>query len=129
MAFAGAGRAEEVDDLGALDEVELGERHDPVTIQRRLKTEVEPLESFRRRQPGGVHGDADAAALPDSELLGEQLIDGFQCRELALLDLLHGMIEGFERARHAQADQVRGDAIQDFGHRPASAARRCPTAP
>jgi hypothetical protein len=46
MRFAGAGRAEEVDDLGALDELELGERHDPIAIQRRLKAEVEPSRVF-----------------------------------------------------------------------------------
>ena len=34
MAFAGAGWAEQMDDLGAVDEVEARERHDPGTDRR-----------------------------------------------------------------------------------------------
>ena len=41
MALAGAGRAEEVDDLGAVDELELGERQDAVAVERGLEGEVE----------------------------------------------------------------------------------------
>ena len=41
MALAGAGRAEEVHDLGAVDELQLGERQDAVAVERGLEGEVE----------------------------------------------------------------------------------------
>lgn len=41
MGFAGAGWPEQVDDLGTVDEVEAGERHDPVAVERGLEREVE----------------------------------------------------------------------------------------
>ena len=49
VALAGARRAEEMHDLGASDEVELGERHDAVPVERGLEGEVEALNVF-----GGV---------------------------------------------------------------------------
>jgi hypothetical protein len=41
VAFAGAGRAEEVDYLVAIDEVELGKGKNPVAVEGRLEREVE----------------------------------------------------------------------------------------
>ena len=40
MALAGAGRADEMQDLGAIDEA-VGERHDAVLVEGRLEGEVE----------------------------------------------------------------------------------------
>src|SRR5712671_7778681 len=40
MTLPRAGRPQEVDDLVALDEVELGERQDPVFVERRLEREI-----------------------------------------------------------------------------------------
>ena len=51
MALAGAGRPEQVDDLGAVDEVELGERQDAVAIERGLEGEVEAGERLDGREP------------------------------------------------------------------------------
>jgi hypothetical protein len=41
MAFAGAGRPEQMDDFGTVDELELGERQDAVAVERGLEGEVE----------------------------------------------------------------------------------------
>jgi len=41
MTFAGTGLTNEMHDFMAIDEVELGERKDPVTVERRLEREVE----------------------------------------------------------------------------------------
>jgi len=72
-------------------------RHDAVAIQGRLEGEVEAFERLGRGQPGGGHGDTDPPAFPNGEFLGQQGVDGLEGGELALLDLLHGMIES---ARH-----------------------------
>ena len=64
----------------------------------------------------------------DRQLFGQQRVDGLEGGDLALLDPLHRRAERFERARHAQADQRGGDAIQDLGHRTTSVASRCATA-
>jgi hypothetical protein len=48
MRFAGAGRPEEVDDLAALDELELGQREDALAIERGLEREVEAGEGLIR---------------------------------------------------------------------------------
>ena len=52
MTLAGAGRPQEVDDLVALDEVELGERQDPVAVERRLEGEVEAGQRLDGRELG-----------------------------------------------------------------------------
>ena len=41
VTLAGAGLADEVDDLMAVDEVELGQRQDAVAVERGLEREVE----------------------------------------------------------------------------------------
>ena len=97
MALAGAGRAEQMDHLGAVDEVELGERQDAVPVEGRLEGEVEALERLRRVQPGGLEGDADAAVLADVELLGEQRVDGFEGADLAAFETLDDVGEGLQR--------------------------------
>ena len=111
MALAGAGRAEEVDDLGAVDEAELGEREDAVAVERGLEGEVEAGERLDRGQPPHAQRRLDAAVLAQGQLLGEQDVDGFERGDLALLEAAHDMVERFQRARHLQADQVVADAI------------------
>ena len=51
MALAGAGRAEEVHDLGAVDELQLGERQDAVAVERGLEGEVEAGERLDGGEP------------------------------------------------------------------------------
>jgi hypothetical protein len=50
MTLPRAGRPQEVDDLVALDEVELCERQDPVFVERRLEGEVEARQHFDGRE-------------------------------------------------------------------------------
>ena len=111
MAFAGAGLADEVDDLMAIDEVELGERQDAVAVERGLEREVEAGQRLDGGEAGHLQRRLDAAALADGELLGEQHLDRLDGADLAALDLLDEMIERLQRARHAQADQVAADAL------------------
>ena len=129
MALAGAGRAEQVDDLGAVDEVELGERQDAVAVEGGLEREVEALEGLGRGEPGGLQGDADAAVLAHVELLGEQRVDGLEGADLAALEALDDVVEGLQGARHAEADEAGLDAVEEPAHGGAPAsARRWPTA-
>ena len=112
----GPGRAEEMDDLGAGDEVELGQRQDAVAIERGLEGEVEALQRLRRRQPRGLERDADASGLADGVFLGEQAVDRLERGDLAMLHPPDGVVQGFQRARHAQPDEVRADAVERSGH-------------
>ena len=45
----------------------------------------------------------DAAVLAQGQLLDEELIEGFDAVDLALLDAAEGGVEHLERARHPQA--------------------------
>ncbi len=94
-----------MDDLLARDEVELGQGQDAVSLQGGLEGEVVVLEGLEAGQPGGHEGHLDAAALAGLELLGEQLVDGLECRELALLEAAHHVIERFQGAGHLEADE------------------------
>ena len=51
MALAGAGWPEQMHHLGAVDEVQFGQRQDAVAIERRLEGEVEAGERLDRGQP------------------------------------------------------------------------------
>ena len=116
-------------DLGAGDEVELGERHDAAAVERGLEGEVEALQRLRRRQPGGLERDADAAGLAGGVLFGQERVDGLERADLAALELAHGVVERLQRAGHAQADEAGADAVERLGHRAApSPARRRATA-
>ncbi len=118
-----------MDDLGAVDEVELGEREDAVAVEGRLEGEVEALEGFGRGQPGGLEGDADAAVLAHLKLLGEQRVDGLEGGDLAALEALDDVVEGLQGARHVEADKAGLDAVEEPAHGGAPAsARRWPTA-
>ena len=72
MALAGAGRAEEVDDFATIDELQLGERHDTVFVERGLEGEVEAGERLDRGEARHHQRDLDAAVLTQRELLSEQ---------------------------------------------------------
>ena len=52
MRFSGAGWPEQMNDLGTVDEVETGERHDPVAVERGLEREVEAGQGLDNGQPG-----------------------------------------------------------------------------
>ena len=111
VALAGAGRAEEVDDLAAVDEVELGQRQDAVAVERGLEGEVEAGQRLDRGQAGHAQRRLDAAVLAQGQLFRQQDVDGLERGDLALLDAAHDMVERFQRARHLQADQVVADAV------------------
>ena len=91
--------------LAALDELQLGERHDAAAVERGLEGEVEPGQGFQRRQPGHQQRRLDPAVLPQRQLLGEQGVDRLQRGDLAALELADDRVDGLQRARHAQCDQ------------------------
>ena len=80
MALAGAGRPEEVYDLATIDELQLGERHDAVSIERGLEREVESGERLDGGEPRHHQCDLDAAVLAQRELLDQQRVDGLDAR-------------------------------------------------
>jgi hypothetical protein len=46
--LAGTGRPDEVNRFAAVDELQLGERHDPPAVERGLEREVEAGQGFYR---------------------------------------------------------------------------------
>src|SRR5208283_4724112 len=65
VAFAGAGLADQVHNLVAVDEVELGESQDAIAVERRLEGEVEARQRLDRAEAGHLQRRLDAAALAD----------------------------------------------------------------
>src|SRR6266704_2141410 len=135
MRFAGAGGPKEVDDLAAIDELELGEGEDALAIERRLEGEVEAGEGLDRGETPHAQRGLDAAGLAHAQLLGEQRVDQLESAGFAAFELAHGMIEQLQRPWHSQRDQGPPDALQHGyavtrrGHdRPLSAASRRATA-
>ena len=134
MTLPGAGLADEVDDLMAIDEVELGQGQDPVAVERGLEREVEAGQRLDGGQARHLQRRLDPAALANGDLLGQQRLDRLDRAELAALELLDDVLERLQGARHAQADQVIADALDRRGRCVAShaaapfAARRLPTA-
>jgi hypothetical protein len=84
-----------------------------VAVERRLEGEVEAGERFDGGEPGHHQRRLDAPALTDAEFLGEQGIDGVQCRDLCAFELTDDLIEDLEGAGHLQADQGAADPFQD----------------
>src|SRR5215217_4638188 len=130
-------RAEKVNHLGAIDELELGKGHDAVAVERGLEGEVEAVEGFDGGKARHQEGRLDPATLAQRELLEKDLIEGADAVDLALLDTPDGGVEDLERARHAEADEATLDAVEGRGvvrhDRPPillgwSLARRSPTA-
>ena len=89
MTIAGSGRAEEVYDFATIDELQLGERHDAVFVERGLEGEVEAGERIDRREERHQQRDLDAAVLTQRELLGEQYVDGLDGGYLAAFEAAH----------------------------------------
>ena len=133
--LAGAGRAEEVDDLVAVDEVELGEGQDPVAVERRLEGEVEAGQRLDGRELCHPQRRLDATVLAQGQFLGEQGIDHLERAGFATLELTHRLIKNLQRPGHLQTDQGLANAVEDRGDdfqgvhgRSPWCARRWPTA-
>ena len=112
MALAGAGWAEQMHDLGAVDELQLGERQDAVAIERGLEGEVEAGERFDGGQPRQQQRGLDPAILAHRHFLDQQVIECFDRVDLTLLDLRKAGVQHLEGARHTQRDEALLDAVE-----------------
>ena len=134
MAFAGAGRTEQMHDLGMVDELQFGQCEDALPVERGLEGEVEASERLDRGEASQRERRLDAAALANSQLLDQELIEGFDAVDLALLDTAEGGVEHFQGPRHAKRHQAVLDAVEGGGSgmdrhgRSPAMARRSPTA-
>jgi hypothetical protein len=111
MAFAGARRAEEVERLTAIDEAELGQRHDAISIQGGLEREVEFGERLDGREARHDERGLDATTLAQGKLLGEQRVDRFESGHLAALEATDRGVEDLERPRHPEPHKRAADTI------------------
>jgi hypothetical protein len=134
MGLAGAGRAEKMHHLGAVDEAQLGERHDALPVERRLEGEVETGEGLDGGEARQRERHLDAPVLAHGALFDEQLIERFDAVDLALLDAPQRGVEHLQGARHPERHQAVPDAVdggrrgvRDHG-RPPATARRSPIA-
>ena len=126
MTLAGSGRAEEVYDFATIDELQLGERHDAVFVERGLEGEVEAGERLDRREARHHQSDLDAAVLTQRELLGEQYVDGLDGGYLAAFEAAHDNIEDLDCPWHLQADQGLLDVVDKRGNDLGKGAHRAP---
>jgi hypothetical protein len=133
MGFPRAGRAEEVDNLVAMNEVELRPRSSrwpaltlpssPLLDKKRILA----LACQCQRCP-------DTLVVAHRAFLDEHLIESLDAVDLALLDAPQGGVEHLEGAWHPKCDQAAFDAVDGGGggmdghDRPPTEARRSPTA-
>ena len=97
--------------------VEAGECHDPVAVERWLEREVEAGERLENGQSGHAQGGLDPAVLAQAEFLGEKIVDRFDAVDFALLDAAERGIEHLQSTRHLQADQAVADIVDARGGR------------
>ena len=129
VGFSGSRRSEEVDGFASPDEVELGQRGDSLAVERRLECEVEVFDRFGGEEFRGSQRDVDSSCFAQGAIFAEEGVDGFDGRELALLQTLQRGAKRFERPGHFQSDQGGTDAVDEFGHwRAPCRSRRRPTA-
>ena len=136
VTFAGAWRPEKMDHLAAVDEVQLGKRHDPGLVQRGLEREVVPGQRFDRTQASHHQRRLDAAIFTERELFEQQLLDRLERGDLAMIKPADTAVDHLERARHFQADHAGLDPVeqrragiwQERAHAATPAASRRPTA-
>jgi hypothetical protein len=103
--------------MTSVDEVEAGERQDPVAVERWLEREVEAGEGLDDGQSGHTQRRLDPAVLAQAEFLGEKVVDRLDAVDLALLDAAQRGVEHLKRARHLQADQAVADIVDARGCR------------
>jgi len=111
MAFAGAGRPEQMDHFGAVDELQFGKRQDAIAIERGLEREVEAGERFDSRQARHPQRGADTPIVAQRQFLDKQLIERLNPGDLTLFDSPERGVEHFQRTRHLECDQAFLDAV------------------
>src|SRR3954453_4455484 len=135
MTFSTARLTNEVDDLMAVDELELGQGEDAVAVERGLEREVKTGQGLDGEQPAHLERGADPPALAQGQFLAEHRLQSFGRADLATLQAAQDMIKPLQRPRHLEADEMAADPVnEDDGGRPGhhdaprSAASRRPTA-
>ena len=116
MRLAAARLAQEVDDLAAVDELELRQGKDAVAVERGLEAEVEAGEGLEAGQPPHLERRLDAPAFAQGELFAQERVDRLERADFAALELAHDVIEHLERARHFEPHQMSADLIDGARH-------------
>src|SRR5262249_39908113 len=125
--LAAAGLTQEVQDLVALDKLQLRQGEDPVAVERGLKGEVEAGQGFDAGQASHFERRLDAPAFTQRKLLAEKGFDCFERANLAAFELAYRVIEDFERPRHFEPDQVMAHLIDRARHRIIASHARSPS--
>lgn len=103
VGLAHAGRTEQDDVLGALDEAQAGELAHLLAIDRGLKVEIELVQALDPGQPGQLETALDAALVPAAPLglqgLGEEAL----VVEIALGGVLADAVELGQEVLHLHA--------------------------
>jgi hypothetical protein len=97
--------------LPALQEPEIVERVELLTLDRRLEGEVEVGDHLHGRQPARAHRRLQPAVVTQADLSTEQGLDGLGRRELTPVDLGEDLVERLERSGHLQIGELRADPV------------------
>src|SRR5262249_14741888 len=104
-----------VNDLGTVDKIETGERHDPVAVERGLEREVKAGQGLNDGQPGHPQCRFDSTVLTQAEFFSEKIVARFDAVDFTLLDAAERGVDDLERARHLQADKTVTDVVNARG--------------
>jgi len=108
MGLADAGRAEQDDGLGALDEAQAGQLADLLAVDRRLKVEIELLEALHPGEPGELEAALHPALVPAAPLGFEGLGEKAFVVEVTLGRVLADSIELGQDVLHLHALEEAG---------------------
>ena len=96
-----------MDDLTAIDELELGEGEDALAVERGLEGEVEAGKRLDRRQAAHAQRRLDATVLAQVSSSASSDVDHLERADLAAVRAGVRVVERLQGARHPQGDQVR----------------------
>ncbi|KAG5735224.1 hypothetical protein E4T56_gene17581, partial [Termitomyces sp. T112] len=98
MGFSRAGRPEKMKHFGPVDKLELRQRGDAMSVERRLEGEVEAFNGFDRQETRGAQRHADAPPFAQVQFLGQQIVDGLDGADLTFLQPAQ-RFAGYDRRR------------------------------
>jgi hypothetical protein len=115
MGLPDTGRAQEDHVFLALEEAELMETLDLLSLDRRLKGEIELVHGLDRRQARGAHGGLQPPIVAQRDLRVEQRVDRGRTRQLAAVNAREYLVERFQCPGHLE---VRELALDPLAQRP-----------
>ena len=97
--------------LLTLQEAEFMKTVDLLSLDGGLEGEVEVLEGFDNRQPGGAHGGLKTPVVPEGDLGSQELLNGLRGCHTSTVDAGEDLVQGLQRTGQLEVGQHVSDLI------------------